>query len=367
MDSADRFAERRAKLVRRLKVQSLDALLVTSRTNVSYLSGFSGDDSFLVVGRDHSILLSDSRFTDQIAEECPGLEAAVRRSGVRMDEWVAKALGKLKARRVAFESTSLTVFMLESYQKRLPAVEWVGVAGEVEALRAIKDAGEIRQLKQTARFAETAFEKFRESLRLGDTEKSLADRLDSLIRQAGGRCSSFPPIVAVGPRAALPHAVPTERALGAGDLLLVDWGARGDFYCSDLTRVLAARKISPKLARVYSVVIAAQRRAIEGIRPGVTGAEVDALARGVIEEAGFGSSFTHSTGHGLGLEVHESPSLRSSSEDVLKPGMVVTVEPGVYLKGWGGVRIEDDVLVTRDGFEVLTKTPKDLDQMVAPL
>jgi Xaa-Pro aminopeptidase len=245
----------------------------------------------------------------------------------------------------------------------------------VEQLRAIKDAHEIAQIREAIGFAQRAFAMFRAMLRPGDQEKELSDALEQYVRRAGGRCTSFPSIIAVGERAALPHAPPTDRAVGEADLLLVDWGASGRFYKSDLTRVLVPRKNSAfcrtaggkefltKLDTVYRVVLQAQERALRAIRPGVVASDLDAEARAVISEAGFGQFFTHSLGHGIGLQVHEAPMLRANSNVALQPGMVVTIEPGIYLPGWGGVRIEDDVLVTLGGCEVLTSVPRDLASM----
>jgi Xaa-Pro aminopeptidase len=232
----------------------------------------------------------------------------------------------------------------------------------VEQLRQCKDADEIAQIREAIRIAERAFSMFRAMLRPDDSEKELADALEMYVRRAGGTESSFPAIVAVGDRAALPHAPPTARRVEQDPLLLVDWGACGAFYKSDLTRVLWRRHngaASDKLERVFEVVLEAQRRAIAAVRPGVLGSDVDAAARSYIAEAGYGSYFTHGLGHGLGLQVHEAPGLRPTSTTVLQPGMVVTIEPGIYLPGWGGIRIEDDVVVTPDGVEVLTNCPRD--------
>ena len=209
-------------------------------------------------------------------------------------------------------------------------------------------------------------------LRPEDSEKDLCDALESYIRRAGGRCSSFPAIVGVGPRAALPHCPPGQHRVSESALLLVDWGASGRFYKSDLTRVLlprktsklSARTVEAKLEEVYDVVLRAQQAAIAALKPGAKSGTIDAAAREVIASAGYGEYFTHSVGHGLGMQVHEAPMMRAGTETVLQPGMVVTVEPGIYLPGWGGVRIEDDVLITPEGCEVLTHVPKDLPAML---
>jgi Xaa-Pro aminopeptidase len=261
---------------------------------------------------------------------------------------------------VGIESGHLTVGGAAQLKDGVPAAAWKPCEDAVEGLRVRKDATEIAQIREAIRMAERAFGRWRASLRPADTEKQLSDRLEMLLREEGARCGSFPTIVGVGPRAALPHAPLTHKRLAEGELVLVDWGASGRFYKCDLTRVLAGRRISPKLEQVYEVVLRAQTRAIQRIRPGVAAQDIDAEARSTLEEAGFGPFFSHGLGHGLGLEVHEAPSLRPQSDTRLEAGMVMTVEPGVYLPGWGGVRIEDDVLVTPDGCEVLTTASKDL-------
>lgn len=363
--SADRPAQRRIRLVSSLRKAGVEALLVTNPIHVSYLTGFSGEDSYLFLSKKNAILISDTRFTDQIEEECPGLDVHIRQSGQQMPAAVGQVLQAAKVSSVGFEKTGLTVATLEGLQGASQTAQWVGTSGLIEDLRAVKDADEIEAIRQAIRIAERAFEMFRLGLRPSDDEKSLADTMEANIRRLGGQCSAFPPIIAVGPRAALPHAVPTSKRIEEDDFVLIDWGARGRFYNSDLTRVLPTRKISTKFAKIYDVVLQAQLRAIDTIRPGVTGAEVDAAARQYIDAAGYGANFGHGLGHGLGMQVHEAPSLRPKSETVLEPGMVVTVEPGIYLSGWGGVRIEDDVLVTKDGCEVLTSVPKRLEELQA--
>ncbi len=350
---------RRQSLARFLHEESLDALLISNPVNVTYLTGFSGESSYLILGTTNTLLVSDSRFTVQIQEECPGLDTHIRPPAQTLSQAVAEVLDKLGVRTVGFEAAHLTVADLESLSQLVPAVAWKGVRNRVESLRVVKDPGEIEQIREAIAIAERAFTMFLAMLRPEDTEKDLSDNLEYYVRRAGGRCTSFPSIVAVGDRAALPHAPPTGRRVAEGDLLLVDWGASGRFYQSDLTRVLATRTISPKLEQVYRVVLRAQAQALAAIRPGVPAQAVDAAARGVIEEAGFGPYFGHGLGHGIGLEIHEAPALRQNAPVLLQAGMVVTVEPGIYLPGWGGVRIEDDVLVTPEGGEVLTHVPKD--------
>jgi Xaa-Pro aminopeptidase len=350
-------------------------LLVSNPVNVTYLTGFSGDSSYLVLGRDRAVLVSDGRFTEQLAEECPGLEVFIRPPIKPLPEAAAEVLGKFGGHSTGFDSGHLTVGEFETLAGLTPALSWQPSRDRVERFRALKDAWEVEQIRHAIRIAERAFAMFRAMLEPDDSEKALSDALEAYVRRAGGRCSSFPAIVAVGERAALPHAPPTAKKVAEAGLLLVDWGASGPFYKSDLTRVLATRTNSTrprsqngaadeaKLEAVYAVVLEAQRQAIAAVRPGARAGEVDGAARNIIAGAGYGDYFTHSTGHGLGLQVHEAPLLRPGSDTVLQAGMVVTIEPGIYLPGWGGVRIEDDVLVTPDGCEVLTGVPKDLAAM----
>jgi Xaa-Pro aminopeptidase len=371
--TADTFTRRRHELSRTLSQEGVDALLVGSAPNVTYLTGFSGESSYLVLGRERTLMVSDGRFTEQIAEECPGLEAHFRPPSQTLTEATGEVLTRLGLGSVGYESAHMSVAELESLRDLATGIDWKGGQGRVEQLRAVKDASEIEQIREAIQFAQRAFAMFRAMLRAEDTEKELSDALEMYVRRAGGRCTSFPSIVAVGARSALPHAPPTMRRVADADLLLVDWGASGRFYKSDLTRVLVGRKNSAsarsghgngfaaKLAEVYSAVLKAQERAVRAIRPGAVASDIDAEARAVIGAAGFGPFFSHGLGHGLGLQVHEAPMLRPGNKTVLRAGMVITVEPGIYLQGWGGVRIEDDVLVTPDGCEVLTSVPRDLE------
>jgi Xaa-Pro aminopeptidase len=353
-------AERRRNLARCLDAEGLDALLVSSPVNVTYQTGFTGDSSYLLLGRRQTVLVSDARFTQQLADECPGLETHIRPPARTLHQAAAEVLGRMGCRSVGFESNHLTVADLETLRDLAKAVDWMAGRDRVERLRAVKDPSEVAAIREAIGIAERAFTVFRALLRPDDREKDLCDALDHYMRRAGGQGASFPPIVAVGDRAALPHAPPTERAVAEADLVLIDWGASGRLYKSDLTRVLATRTISPKLKEVYRVVLTAQERAVRMIRPGVKAVDVDAEARGAIAEAGYGEHFGHGLGHGIGLQIHEAPMLRPNADAVLEAGMVITVEPGIYLPGWGGVRIEDDVLVTPDGCEVLTTVAKDL-------
>ncbi len=359
------YASRCDRLWHAARQEGLDALLLTSPVNVSYLTGFSGEASYLLLAAGRALLVSDGRFTEQIAEECPGLEAYIRPTTQTLAEAAAAQLQQVGANSAGYESGHLTVAEFQALSGPVKGVEWKPGKDRVEKVRQVKDADEIAQIRAAIRIAEKAFTMFRAMLRPEATEKELADDLEYYVRRAGGKGTAFPSIVAVGPRAALPHAPPTRKRVAESPVLLVDWGANGLFYKSDLTRVLwshnNAATPEAKLREVFAVVREAQRRAIAELRPGVLAKQVEAAARGHIAEKGYGAYFTHSLGHGLGLQVHEAPFLRINAETPLEAGNVVTIEPGIYLPGEFGVRIEDDVLITPDGAEVLTSTPRDFD------
>lgn len=359
----DRFAARRKRLLSRLKKTDAEALLVTNFTNVRYLTGFTGGDSYLLLGPDVTLLLSDGRFTTQIEEECPDLDAHIRKPGQPMKQAVGRVVKKSKLRHVGFESHSLTCEQWQSFQNQAERAEWQPLSGLVEELRQKKDAGEITAIREAVRQAERGFGVLRASLVDSLSEREAAHELEHAMRRFGAERAAFEPIVASGPRSALPHARPGKAGVTEKGCVLIDWGAvEPGGYRSDLTRLLAAGNIPPKVEKIHGVVFNAQRRALDAIRPGANARDVDAAARAEIDKAGYGKYFGHGLGHGIGLDIHEGPRLSPTSEAVLRAGMIVTVEPGIYLPGRGGVRIEDDVLVTRDGCEVLTSVPRELAQ-----
>ncbi len=353
------FEGRRDRLRRRIKRSGVDAILVTNFTNVTYLTGFTGDDSYLLVTADGAVMLSDFRYIQQLEEECPGLEMSIRKAGTEMSEAVSNALRAARIGKLAVEAGSMTVSFHAQLSEQLPGIELVATTQWVEHLREIKDREEVAAIREAIAIAERAFAVVRAWMRPEQTEKEIAYELENQIRRFGGSRCSFTPIVGVGPRGALPHATLSDRRVGESDFVLIDWGARGPLYVSDLTRVLVTGRIPPKFEAIYGVVLRAQQAGIAAIKPGAVMQDVDAAARKVIEDAGYGKRFGHSLGHGIGLQVHELPRLAARQERTLKAGMVVTVEPGIYLPGWGGVRIEDDILVTRTGHEVLSSVPRE--------
>jgi Xaa-Pro aminopeptidase len=356
------FAKRREKLSNLLRKNELDSLLVTNFTNVSYLTGFTGDDSYLLVHGKNSVLLSDERYTTQLQEECPDLELSIRGPGKKMLTSLAEEITRAKVKRLGFEADSMSVSLHAALGNAIPRVTLVACESWVEQFRVIKDKTEIARTRTACDQARRAFEVVRATLTPEMTELEVAADIEYQARRFGGKCLSFPAIVATGPRSALPHASPTRQKLGTSDFTLIDWGVNEGQYMSDLTRILVTGKISPKLQKIYAVVLKAQLAGIDAIRPGVACEEVDRVARNIIAKAGFGKQFGHGLGHGTGLNIHEAPRLAQGQATILKPGMIVTVEPGIYFPGWGGVRIEDDILVTRSGHEVLTSVPKQLDE-----
>lgn len=345
---------RRDRIRERLPELEGDALLVTKLVNVRYLTGFSGSYGQLLIGPE-DVFVTDPRYAEQAAGEVPDCRREIdeHRRGWHL---VAGLLGD--AKRLAIEAHDMTLASAGRLAEALPGVGLVETEGVVERLRMVKDPGEVEAMRRAASLGDTGLRQALGRLREGMTELELAAELEDAMRRAGSEGPSFPTIVAFGESAAEPHHAPGPRRLGHGDLAKLDFGATWGGYRSDMTRTVAFGALPPDLERVYQIVRSAQQAGIEAVAAGRTGAEVDAAARGVVEHAGY--AFGHGTGHGCGLEVHEAPSLRRESADMLAAGMTVTVEPGIYLPGLGGVRIEDLVVVRDGGCDILTHSPKDL-------
>lgn len=364
---SDRFASRRSRLIKKIRSAGVDALLVTSVTNVSYLTGFTGDSSYLLIGPKHERLISDSRYETQLEEECPGLDAFIRTSRTLMADATAQVLKSSGIKKLAIEAGHVTVEQYEQWKEKSAEVEWLFLSDTVEELRQIKDADEIAQIRQAIRMAERGFLAARAAWVPEMTELEAAHELEHLMRRFGATKAAFDPIVAAGPRSALPHARASSAPLSTSGFVLVDWGATTPAgYRSDLTRVIATGKLPPKLGNLYRVVLKSQLAAFEAIRPGAKCVDVDAIARKAIDDEKAGPCFTHGLGHGIGLDIHEGPRFAATSKSELQPGMVITLEPAIYVPGFGGVRIEDDVLVTKDGCEWLSSLPKDWDFAIGP-
>jgi Xaa-Pro aminopeptidase len=352
------YEKRKERLRAELRRLGYENILITCPYNITYLTGFTGEDSFLFIGRDSEFLLSDGRYSQQIREECPSLELVMRPSSVSIVDAAAKELNQRAAKRVAVEALTTSLAQWERLCELTTRTELVSCRGVVERLRERKDGVELAAIERAIDLAQRAFTATKSLLHSEQTEKQVADDIEQNIRRLGGSGVAFKTIVGVGPRSALPHGRPSRKGVGTSGFLLIDWGAKEDLYLSDLTRLVVTGRVSPKLERIYHVVLKAQLAAIDCIGPGVLMSEVDAAARCVIEDAGFGKKFTHGLGHSFGLQIHESVRLSRGQDRPLEADMVVTVEPGIYIPDFGGVRIEDDVLVTKEGHRVLSDLPK---------
>ncbi|MGZ3637677.1 MAG: M24 family metallopeptidase [Ktedonobacterales bacterium] len=358
------------RLREQLAKQNLDSVLVTNPENRRYLSGFTGHDSgadsagALIVSAHDIVLITDGRYTEQAANECPDLRI-VKREG-EFAPVAARLLIELGARRTGFEAAHVTFALYEDLRTALAQqageqapVELVATRRFVEPLRAVKDGEELAAIERAVAITDETFLHLTGYLRPGLTERQVAHEIERYMVERGAEGMAFDPHVASGPNAALPHAIPGDRVLALGEPITIDMGARYAGYCSDMTRTVFLGEPGPQWEAIYDLVLKSQETCEAGVRPGMNGKQADALARDVLEAAGHGEHYLHSTGHGLGLEIHEDPRLSRFAEDsVLEPGMVITIEPGVYLAGSGGVRIEDTAVVTEDGIRVLTHSHK---------
>lgn len=350
------IAGRLSRCRRQMTKNRIRAYLITNPADYFYLTGFTGEDSaVLLAGRDVHVI-TDGRFEESTRKECPWARLWMRKG--QLNNEIAKVCKQLEIKSLAVQPDHLTVGDQAALLRLNKQTRLRRALPITAKMRCIKSADELAKLRKALRVAEEAFVAMRKSIRVGQTELELAARLEYEMKRRGASGPSFPTICGEGPNAALPHAQPGNRKVKRGCAILFDWGARVGGYCSDLTRIVCVGNMPPKIAEIYGIVLAAQKRAISGIRPGARMCDVDALARNFIANAGYREAFNHGLGHGLGVDVHEAPSLSWRSKEKLEAGMVVTVEPGIYLPGVGGVRIEDDVLVTQSGRRILSRLGK---------
>ncbi|HTZ38729.1 MAG TPA: Xaa-Pro peptidase family protein [Syntrophales bacterium] len=340
-----------------LRRSSVEALLILDLKNIHYLTGFSGSDGALLVGPGRPVLLVDGRYTSQAGKEAPGARVVLYRDKA---SGIADALAASGAERVGFEPAVMTLELYNALRRKAKRVRWESLQAELSSIRAVKDQREIESIRRAIRIAADALRSTLERIRPGVCERDIAIELEYAIRMKGADAPSFDTIIASGPNSALPHARPGKRKIRTGDFVVIDYGAVCRGYHSDETCTFAVGLGGRRFRKIYAIAKEAHDRALEAIGPGKACRDVDAAARGVIEKAGYGGFFSHGTGHGVGLDVHEAPRLSMLSDAVLEEGMVVTIEPGIYIPGSGGVRIEDMVLVEKGGGRVLTEFSKEL-------
>ena len=357
-DRMDRFLSQLAE-------RELDAMLVSTPENRHYLSGFTGSAGYLLLSRDHAVLVTDSRYTEQATSQAPDYRVLQVRGGW---DWLIEWLKETGVRRLGFESQNMTVAthntVVEALKEALKQdeslnnVSLVATSGTVEEQRTIKDDDELSSLQKAINASDAAMETVCPEIREGMTEREVAWRMEVSMRDFGADSISFDTIVAAGPNGAMAHHRPSDRPIGRGEPIVIDMGAKVGGYCSDITRTVVVGEPDDQFRQIYDIVLGAQLTAINLVKPGMTGEECDGLARTVIAEAGYGDNFGHSLGHGVGLAVHENPRVAARSPDLLAANTVFTVEPGIYVSGWGGVRIEDIVVLRSEGAATLSKASK---------
>lgn len=351
-------AVRLERVRKQLDALGLDALLITNAFNRRYLTGFTGTAGYVLITREKALLFTDFRYTSQAAEQAKAYE--IVKHAIKPAESIYEALQSIGAIKLGFEKNNVTFAAYTAYQEQFPGIELVPTENIVEKLREIKDETELGCIRRAIEITERAFNHILGVLKPGISERDVAAELEYEMRKQGASSSAFAMIIASGERSALPHGVASDKLLAANEFVTLDFGAVYEGYCADLTRTVFIGTPTDKHKELYRIVLKANQAAISGLKPGMSGKDGDSLARDIIAGCGYGEQFGHGLGHAFGLEVHEPLRLSQQSQDILQPGMVITVEPGIYIPGFGGVRIEDDIVVTETGIEVLTKSNKEL-------
>lgn len=347
-----RIARLRALLAEKI----LDAVLITKEENVCYFSGFCGDSTALIITRERLFLVTDSRYTEQAAAEAPAYEIVEQRDG--LDRKVAEVAAACGILALGFEGSVLSYDRCEQLRDLLGEISF-DTSLRLDPLRQVKDPDEIALIRRACEIADAAFAHIIAYIQPGMTELEVAAEMEHFMRRAGSERPAFQTIIASGVRGSLPHGTASGKKIACGELVTMDFGAVCAGYHSDITRTICVGRADARQRELYDAVLSAQQRALSAIRPGVTGVEVDCIARESLREKNLEQYFGHGLGHSLGLEIHEEPRLSKAGRGVLQPGMLITDEPGVYIPGWGGIRIEDTVLVTPEGAEPLTRAPKE--------
>jgi len=338
--------------------KEMDSLLITTAVNRFYLSGFTGSSGFILFTPENNYFITDFRYTEQANNQTNGFE--ILEFNQNIPEKINEILKEDNSKKLGFESKNVTYNKYKEYKKKLDEVDLVATEDLLKNLRKIKDESEINKIKKAIEITDNAFSHILNFIEEGKTEREVALELEYFMKKAGGEKNAFDFIVASGKRSSMPHGVASDKKLEIGDFITMDFGTFYKGYCSDMTRTVVLGEVSDKQRKIYNIVLKAQREVIDKIKPGMSGKEVDAIARDIIESEGYKDNFGHGLGHGIGVEVHEGPRASYKSDDEIKEGMLVTDEPGIYIPDWGGVRIEDDLLITEDGCEVLNNSPKEL-------
>lgn len=346
------------KLRKKLKENNIEALLVTKKENIRYLSNFTGTSAKLLITESENILITDFRYLDQAAEQAEGY--SIEEISSDFPEKFNKLLKYKGVKNLNFESQDINFKLYNDLKEKLELDSFEPTEALVEDLRMIKDQNEVEKIKKAVEIADQGFEFLINFIKPGKTEREIALELEFFMKRNGGEANAFDFIVASGKRGALPHGVASDKKIESGDLVTIDFGTVYEGYHSDITRTIAVGSVDDKLKDIYNLVLKTQEKVIAEIKAGMSCYDADKIARDNIKDAGYAENFGHGLGHGLGLEIHEEPRLSYNSDKTLAEGMIVTDEPGIYLSGLGGVRIEDDLLITKDGCEVLNKAPKEL-------
>jgi len=351
-------SKRISKFKQELENHGLDGALIYSDTNRNYLTGFTGNESYIIVTNSKQLFITDSRYTEQAKIEVPDFEILEYKTNIA--EFIAQTVEDLGIKYLGFEDNFMSFKFYNTLKNKLKNCSLVSMNEIIENLRQIKDAQEIENIERAAHITDEAFKHILSFIKPGITEISIALELEFFMRSKGASAISFPIICASGVRSSLPHGIATKKVVETGDILTLDFGCVYNGYCSDMTRTVIIGKGDQKQKEIYNIVLNANKIALDHIKSGVTGEELDSVARNIIENSGYGTYFGHGLGHGVGMDIHELPHVSKKGVDPLKAGMIITDEPGIYIPGFGGVRIEDLVLVTEDGYRVLSSSPKEL-------
>ena len=353
-----KIANRLSKLRRRLAEQQIEAILISQPENRHYLSGFDGSAGFLLITPEKRVLATDFRYTEQAQRQAPDYDLFQITGD--MEDWLARLVNSLNLRRLGFEAEHISLATYQRLSNILDEaqIQLVPLEELVEAIRVLKEPEEIELITRAVQISDAAFEYILTTIKNGMTEKEVAWELEKCLHEQGSQPLPFDIIVASGPNSALPHARPSERVIKPGEPVLIDFGAKIGGYSSDISRTICLGKAGDTFKKVYDIVLGAQLKAIAQITAGISGDQADGIARAAIKKAGYGDAFGHGLGHGLGLQTHENPRLGPESTDSLVDGMVFTIEPGIYLPGWGGIRIEDTVVLEYGKIRVLSKAKK---------